>query len=178
MDRKYNPWHALRVRARFEKLVATKLSSRGFEVFFPTYVSRREQNRQVRSIELPLFAGYVFARIPAGGKTDVLLVPGVLHLLGPQTGQESLAEKEMTSLQTIIRSSFHYEASPFVTSGPRVRVLEGPLCDVEGIKVDERASRLALGVSLVGRSVLVDLEKGIKVASVYHTGLATISVPA
>ena len=55
-------WYALYVRPRFEKLVHYQLAEKGYETFFPTYISRRKWSDRVKSLCLPLFPGYVFCR--------------------------------------------------------------------------------------------------------------------
>jgi hypothetical protein len=56
-----HPWFALRVKSRTEKVVATIARNKGYEEFLPLYQCRRKWSDRFKSVELPLFPGYVFA---------------------------------------------------------------------------------------------------------------------
>jgi hypothetical protein len=43
----------------------------------PLYRSSRQWSDRVKSLDLPLFAGYVFCRFTVDGRTQVLDTPGV-----------------------------------------------------------------------------------------------------
>ncbi len=178
MSRTQSPWLALRVRPRFENLVTANLTSQGFDVFFPTYVVERQRDGRIRTIELPLFPGYVFCRVPRGSRTSVLMTPGVLFASGAGRAQETAVENELANLQKIVRSRLHYEVGPYTTPGVNVQVIEGSLRNVEGILVDPDNERIAIKVSLVERSIVVDLAEGTEVVPVTRSGRAPIPVPA
>ena len=55
-------WFAVQVAPRHEKSVATLLSYKGYQHFLPTYRSRRAWSDRSKTIEVPMFPGYVFCR--------------------------------------------------------------------------------------------------------------------
>jgi hypothetical protein len=64
----------------------------------------------------------------------------------------------------LVRSGLHFESSPFANAGQKVVIANGPLRNVEGILVrSEGDYRLAVGVSLLQRSVLVELGAGTEI---------------
>ena len=75
-------WFALRVKSRSEKTVAMMAQNKGFEEFVPLYQSRRRWSDRMKSLELPLFPGYVFCRLNVERRMPLLTIPGVLHFVG------------------------------------------------------------------------------------------------
>ena len=75
-------WYALHVRSRFEKVVARNLEARDYESFLPVYHRRQRWSDRIKSIELPLFSGYVFCRFNVNDRLPVLTIPGVNSIVG------------------------------------------------------------------------------------------------
>jgi transcription antitermination factor NusG len=82
-------WFALRVKSRFEKLVTSMARNKGFEEFLPLYQSRRRWSDRLKSVELPLFPGYVFCKLHPEHRLPLLTIPGVLHFVGIGKSPES-----------------------------------------------------------------------------------------
>src|ERR1700694_5246805 len=77
-------WFALRVRSNFERPVSDLLQAKGVEEFLPTYRSRRIWSDRIRHLDLPLFPGYVFCKIPVEARGLVLATTGVVNIVGVQ----------------------------------------------------------------------------------------------
>jgi transcription antitermination factor NusG len=76
------PWFALRVKSRSEKIVSTIARNKGFEEFLPLYQSRRRWSDRFKSVDVPLFPGYVFCRVDPEFRLPLLTIPGVLSFVG------------------------------------------------------------------------------------------------
>jgi len=71
-----------RTRAHSMKSVLRRTGMREVEHFLPLYSSvRRWTDRRV-SLELPLFPGYVFVRLPLRDRLRVVQIPSVVRLVG------------------------------------------------------------------------------------------------
>src|SRR5690242_13343675 len=125
MDRNQSSWQTLKVRARFENIVTANLTSQGLSAFFPPYVATRVRDGRTRSIQLPLFPGYVFCRMTRAQKPGALMTPGVLYVATKCAAEDPIVENEIAALKAVIRSPLHYEAGPLMTSGLRVQVIDG-----------------------------------------------------
>ena len=55
-------WYAIYTRHQHEKAVAQILTSKGFEIFLPLYVSFNRWSDRTKMLSLPLFPGYVFLK--------------------------------------------------------------------------------------------------------------------
>ena len=171
-------WQVARVRPEFENVAAAHLSQKGFEVFLPPCGSLYQGSDRKKWSEKPLFPGYLFCRINGSGKQTLLTTPGVLHLVG--IGEDCwVDESEVVALKIIVQSAQPYEPGTFSYTGPKIRVHDGPLRNLEGVLVNpKRHARIAVGLSLLQRSVLVDLPQDTHFKQVPGNGLTSMPVPA
>src|SRR5215813_13003195 len=76
-------WYAVYVRSRHEKCVAAHFGTKSLEYFLPTYKEVRKWKNGCRmQLDLPLFPGYLFARIFLWQRLCVLECPGVIRFVG------------------------------------------------------------------------------------------------
>ncbi len=154
------PWFALRVKSRAEKMVAMIARNKGFEEFVPVYQSRRRWSDRFKSVELPLFPGYVFCRLNPEFRLPLLTIPGVMSFVGIGKIPVPIADGEIAAIQTAIGAGLTAEPYPFLEVGQRVRLAEGPLAGLEGLLVEVRKQqRLVVSVSMLKRSVAVEIDR-------------------
>src|SRR5271166_5962060 len=91
-------WFALRVRSRCEKIVAAMIHNKGFQEFLPLYRSRRRWSDRLKSVELPLFPGYVLCRLNPLCRLRLLTIPGVQHFVGIGKTPVPIEESEIASI--------------------------------------------------------------------------------
>src|SRR5690242_9301299 len=152
-------WFALHTRARYESFVAKQVSGKGYEIFLPTYKSRRKWSDRVKETELPLFPGYLFCRFDISDRLPLLMIPGVMQIVGTGKIPLPIPEEEMAALQAVAGSEVKREPWPFLKVGQSVMVKAGPLCGIEGILLNVKgAHRLVISVTLLQRSVAVEVE--------------------
>jgi transcription antitermination factor NusG len=153
-------WFALRVKSRFEKLVASMAHNKGFEEFLPIYQCRRRWSDRFKSVELPLFPGYVFCRLDPEHRLPLLTIPGVLHVVGIGRIPVPIDDAEIDAIRAAIGSGLGVEPWPFLQVGQHVRLEYGPLAGLEGCLVEVRKQhRLVVSVTLLQRSVAVEIER-------------------
>lgn len=153
-------WFAVRVKSRCEKAVALMAQNKGFQQFLPLYRSRRQWSDRQKSLELPLFPGYVFCRLQPQFRLPLLTIPGVLHFVGIGKIPAPLEDAEIAMIQSAIGSGLYAEPWPFLEIGQRVRLDAGPLAGLEGILVGtSKQHRFIVSVTLLRRSVAVAIER-------------------
>ena len=153
-------WYALHVRERFEKIVSTNLTGKGYEVFLPTYSSRRRWSDRIKVIEMPLFSGYVFCRFYFGERLPILTVPGVQHVVSFGQTVTPVDPTELNALRSAVDSGLPCEPWPYLEVGHRVRVENGPLTGLEGFVLDiTKPCKLVISLNLLSRSVAVELDR-------------------
>jgi transcription antitermination factor NusG len=153
-------WYAAYTSANHEKHVAIQLGQRSIEHFLPLYDSvRRWKDRKIR-LQLPLFPGYVFVRLPLRDRLRVLRVPGVAKLVGFNGAPTALPEAEIEALRTSLEGRVRASPHPYLTTGRRVRVQDGPLAGLTGILVRRKSgARFVVSVDLIQRSVAVEVDE-------------------
>ena len=153
-------WFAIRVKSRAEKLVASIARNKGFEQFLPLYRTRRRWSDRYKSLELPLFPGYVFCRLDPNDRLPLLTIPGVLHLVGIGRVPIPIDPAEMAAVRAAVASGLGTEPFPFLTVGQRVRLEDGPLAGMEGLLTEvHKQHRLVVSLTLLQRSVAVQIER-------------------
>jgi transcription antitermination factor NusG len=152
-------WYAAYTCANHEKRVAAEMGARGVEHFLPLYRStRRWKDRRVQ-LELPLFPGYVFVRLPLGERLRVVQIPSVVRLVGFGGLPTALPDKDMEILRVGLSEQLRAEPHPFLTVGRRVRITTGPFAGLAGVLKRKKSSlRVVVTLELIQRSVAVDVD--------------------
>src|SRR5277367_1250315 len=159
------PWFALQVRTRQEASVAQQLNGQGYERFLPLYKLRKRWSDRIKEVNSPLFPGYLFCRFNPQDRLPILKTPGVIQIVGFNNGPAAVDEAEIRSLQTLVAAGVPHQPWPFLAAGDRVRIESGPLLGLEGILTEVRRShRLVLSVTLLQRSVAVEIDSALVTA--------------
>jgi len=154
------PWFAIRVKSNFEKKVATGLRSKGLEEFLPLYQSRRRLSDRYKTVDLPLFPGYLFCRLDLDHRLPLLTTVGFLYIVCVGNKPVPVDEDEIAAVQFVVRSGVPAMPWPSLAVGQRVRLESGPLCGLEGAvtQVGMR-DRICVSVTLLQRGVSVEVDR-------------------
>jgi transcription antitermination factor NusG len=159
-ERFEHPWYVLQVKAGREKSTAFLLSQKGLTEFLPMYTSVRRWSDRTKSIQVPLFPGYVFCRFDAQKRLPILTTPGVLSVVGSGGVPEAVDETEVAGIQSVVQSGLLMQPWPFLKIGEQVTIQEGPLRNVQGVLTEIKGrSNLVVSVTLLQRSVAVCIER-------------------
>ena len=154
-------WYAAYTRARHEKMVSRQLEERSVSCFLPLYSSVRRWKDRRKTLELPLFPGYVFVHISPEERIRVLGTPGVARFVSVNGRPAEVPDCDIESLQRGVANGIHTEPHPYLKVGQKVRIKRGPLAGAEGILVRKKEKlRVVLSVHLIMRSVAAEVEVG------------------
>jgi transcription antitermination factor NusG len=152
-------WYAIRVKSNRERVTAQALEGKDYEVFLPVYRESRYRNQVERSVEVPLFGGYLFCRFDPKYRLPILTVPGVVHIVGFGKTVQPVDEQEIAAVFDVVRSGLAVSPHTYLPVGRQVRIGKGPLRGTGGIILENKdGRRLIVSVSLLQRSVAVELE--------------------
>lgn len=152
-------WFAFRVRPRHEKSVSQALRQRGCSEFLPLMREKRRWANRLRYVDIPMFPGYVFSLVNRFSLLPVLSIPGVMDVVRAGSAPIAANRDEIEALRFAINSEVPMERCGFIEIGNSVQIIEGPLTGLKGILVNIRKSqRLVLSVSLLCRSVLIEID--------------------
>ncbi len=149
-------WFALQIRPGRETLSSTILRAKGYDEFLPVC---SKPGRARATAAAPLFPGYLFCRLGPDVLAPIVTTPGVIRIVGCGPRPAAVADEEIENVRRITESGLPRGPHPYLQTGARVRVSAGPLAGAQGILVQERRqARLVVAVTLLQRSVAVDLD--------------------
>lgn len=141
-----------------------QLSAKGFDPFLPKIAqwSRRKGLRYLARV--PMFPGYLFLRHGALEKAsyvEVSKTKGLVRVLGERWDRlATVPDREIDAIQKIMEANLPALPHRYLSAGQRVRVVQGPLLNAEGILVESepRKGLLVLSIDLLRRSVGVQID--------------------
>jgi transcription termination/antitermination protein NusG len=154
-------WYAVQTRARHEKVVANRLCEKGVTTFYPTVTEVHRWSDRKKSVQMPLFSCYVFAKFAPnrGERLRVLRVDGVFGLVGSGGEGSPIPEDQIDAVRNLVDSDIPWSCHPFLKIGQRVRIRSGALDGLEGILVSRNGDRtLVISVDAIQRSLAVRVE--------------------
>lgn len=157
-------WYALWTNSHCEQLVHDQLHARGFDAFLPrmNVWTRRGGERHV--VSAPMFSGYLFLRHAAMTKAsyiEICKARGLVRVLGERWDRlEVVPDAEVDGIRRVLEARVPVMPHPYLRDGERVRILRGPLADVEGLLVRTKPNKglVVLRVALLQRSVAVEMD--------------------
>jgi transcription antitermination factor NusG len=152
------PWYVAYTWPRHEKYVAHQLTERGIGSFLPLYSSVRRWKDRRRRLELPLFPSYVFVQWTEQNRLEILRLPSVVQIVCFQGRPAPVSHAEIEALRRGISGAIVVQPHPYLQTGRRVRIVNGPMADIEGIFLRRKDhSRIVISISLIQRSVAMEI---------------------
>jgi transcription antitermination factor NusG len=154
-------WFAIHVRSKCESRAYSELSARGFEAFLPLRQVKRRWSDRDKTMDDPVFPGYLFCRFGLSNRFRVLNVPGVARIVGAGLTPIAIPDDEIRSVERLVESRMMLHPWPYLKSGQRVRIDRGPLEGLEGmvIRAADGSPRVVVSVALLQRSVAAEIDR-------------------
>ncbi len=156
-------WHVLWTRSNCEQAVHDQLAAKGFEVLLPT-VDKWSRRKHTRCLyRAPLFPGYLFVRhaVDKMGYIEISKARGLVRILGERWDKlATVDDREIEAIQRVSQCDLPRMPYPYLQAGQNVRIISGPLANVEGILVrsEPKTGLLVLSVELLRRSLAVEVD--------------------
>jgi transcriptional antiterminator RfaH len=138
-------WYVCHTRPRREKKFAALMSAEEFEHYLPLIDSIRRYPSGTKKFTKPLFPGYVFARIPAAGKSRIYQQDLLARAI--PVDDEARFLGQLGDVRAIVASGLELTVIPLLTRGRRVRVVGGPLHGLQGL-VDDSSNTQGIMISV------------------------------
>lgn len=156
-------WYALWTRSHCERLVHDQLTGKGFEAFFPAIDVWSRRNGARHRIQAPMFPSYLFLRrvMDKTSYIEVRKTRGLVSVLGERWDRlAAIPDDEIEAIQAVLQARIPVLPHTYLRDGQRVRIVRGPLTDVEGILMQQKLSRglLVLSVHMLQQSVAVEVD--------------------
>lgn len=163
-------WYVMQVRTGSEENIRKQCEKiLGKEIleycFIPYYEEKKRYQGSWHIRQKMLFPGYVF--IVSDQLEDLFAelkkVIGLTKLIG--AGQEiiPLTEDEVTLLKKLGKEGYVVEMSTGIIENGKVRIINGPLKDMEGFikKIDRHRRKAVLEIEMFGRNI--EMQVGLEV---------------
>jgi transcription termination/antitermination protein NusG len=154
-------WYALYVKSRHEFVTQSELSKKKITTFLPSINRISHWKDRKKSVQFPLFPGYLFVYIKARADeyTNVLKARGAVYLLSTDSGCPTpVSPEEIHSLKIMIESGQTIDIYPHLKKGVPVRVKRGPLAGAEGMISNKLEQYIfAVNIDMLGRSIGVHI---------------------
>ena len=153
-------WYAVYTRSRHEKVVAEELVQREIESFLPFREAVSQWKDRRKSVQFPLFPGYLFARFPVRERRlDILKVPSVVRIIGFHGEPLPIPDEQIQAVKTLVFSTLPFDPHPYVVAGDRVRIIRGPLRGLTGFLAEKKTQcRLIVSVDLIQQAVSCEVD--------------------
>ncbi len=154
-------WYGLQTRPRHEKIVAHRLGEKGVTTFLPLVTEVHRWSDRKKSVQMPLFGGYVFAKfVPnRSDRLRVLRVDGVFGLVGASGEGTPIPDAQIEAVRSLVEKEMAWSSHPYLKIGQRVRIRSGALDGMEGILISRNGDRtLVISVEAIQRSLAVRVE--------------------
>jgi hypothetical protein len=161
----FNPeimsWVALRTAARWEKKLAEALKSVGVSVFLPLMTRSSRYPGKVRSVDVPVFSGYLFCdrsgivgnpRVPQSCRAKIA------QILTP--ADPVLLRRELVSIAGFLTDNHLVQERIVGRPGDVVRISGGPLVGCEGVilRLKPNKWQVVLEVSFIGARIVAEVD--------------------
>ncbi len=153
-------WYAVQTRSNFERRVADGLQVRGVATYLPVLSEMHRWSDRKRRIEVPVFPGYLFVQLSnvAAARLPILETSGSVRIVGSRREPEPVPDQEIESIRRMLSSGYSCHTVPYIEQGAIVRVVRGPLKNLDGIFLrDKGKGRFLVSVKLLGQSVATEV---------------------
>ena len=159
MENSNKHWHPLYTKPRQEFKAEEQLSDLGLELYLPKITKLKQWSDRKKKVTEPLFNGYIFIY---GDEKDRLLAlkqNAVVRSLTFNGRPAYVQEWEIENLKKMLAENREVSIENTLKAGTKVRVVQGPFKDVEGIVsyAPNNERELAVVIDLLKRSVVVYL---------------------
>jgi transcription antitermination factor NusG len=156
-------WHVLWTRSNSERLVGDQLAAKGFRVFLPILEVWTRRGGVRRRCEIPMFPGYVFLHhaLDKWSDVEVRKARGVVTILGDSWERRAeVPAAQVDAIRKVTEARLPAMTQAYLREGQRIRIIRGPLADVEGILVRTKPGKglLVVSIDLLRRSVAVEVD--------------------
>lgn len=153
-------WCAVKTHTRSEDKAAFHLKRQGYDVFLPKYLKRRSHARRVDWVSAPLFPNYLFVTIDPNTTpwwsirstvgVGSLICFGEMPAAVPTSIIAEIKARQDEKGMVILKAGCNFKP------GDRIRIIDGPLNDVEGLfeHLTDK-DRVTVLLNLMGREVRV-----------------------
>ncbi len=152
-------WYALYTRPRFEKKVAERLESGGYEVWLPMQTVVRQWSDRKKKVQVPLFSSYVFIHAEQRDLYHAVQTDGVARAIHFNEAPAVIPDEQIDLIRKILAGPDAFEVMDrSYVKGDPVAVVHGPLKGSRGRWINWRGKkRVSLELEQLHQVILVEV---------------------
>ena len=155
-------WIAVYTKSRHEQIVVNELNKKNIESYCPMFKERRQWSDRKKWVHFPLFRSYVFANIEIIENIYVLQTVGVNKIVKFQEKISIIPDQVIDNIKNIIEGGYNVEQADYFIKGDQVRVVSGPLKDLDGVVLDLRgANKIIIKIEAIKQAFSVEINSGL-----------------
>lgn len=152
-------WYALHTNGHHEKRVRDRLAGVGIEPFLPLTRQQRQWSDRKVLTELPLFAGYCFARFSLRNRLTIMQISGVAGIVG-SVAPEAIPDAELDAIRAACESDRLVQCVDLFVEGMQVEIVSGPLRGLMGQFIHHAGhDYIVLRVQLIQQAIAVHIHR-------------------
>ena len=151
-------WWIAHTKARFEKVFAWDMLSRGIGYFLPMWEKVIFSGGRKRRVMMPLFTSYVFF---CGTDEDRYRAMATNRLCQTiEVFDQDRLVQELTRIEKALVGKAIIDHYPHLPVGSRCRITSGPMMGTEGVVIERNntKARMVLEVTILGRGALIEID--------------------
>jgi len=155
-------WYVLHTRSRFENVVRSQLEKKGVCVFLPTMIKLSRRKDRKKTIEVPMFPGYVFVQCDSApeNRLKILKTTGAVKLIGTKSGPIPVKKEAVESLILFSESRSEVFTVRGFKKGQDVIIMGGAMTGVKGIFEKEAGkARVVVQIDILGRYAYAEVDE-------------------
>ena len=155
-------WIAVYTKSRHEQTVVNELNNKNIESYCPMFKERRQWSDRKKWVHFPLFRSYVFANIEIKENIYVLQTIGVNKIVKFQEKISIIPDQVIDNIKNIIEGEYNVEKADYFIKGDEVRVVSGPLKDLDGVVLDSRGTnKVIIKIEAIQQAFSVEISSGL-----------------
>lgn len=150
-------WIVLFVKPRTEKKVTEYCKLYGIPSYLPLREKTRVMQRRKVTFMIPVFPGYVFAKVTPDLRLELLKTNLLVRTLEPLQPRRML--RDLIMVRRALRVNPTLQTAKPLAKGRLVRIISGPFMGIEGrvSRVSEKM-QVILSIDLIGQAVSASVQ--------------------
>ncbi|MBU78298.1 MAG: UpxY family transcription antiterminator [Candidatus Marinimicrobia bacterium] len=152
-------WIAVRSKPRAEKVALDQLEKKGIQAYLPLVRQKRKWSDRLKWVELPLFPGYLFAKVALKNSIFVLETYGVSTVIKFGGEVAVVQESVVKSIRLALEGGYELEPTEYFIKGDKVEVIAGPMKGMKGIVSNIKGKeKLVIKIDALQQAIAVHIE--------------------
>jgi transcription antitermination factor NusG len=153
-------WFVLYTKPKHELKAAIQIENLGVEYYLPTLTIVKRWSDRKKKVDEPIFKGYIFIYANEKERLNSMAFKEIVRCVSFLGKPAVVPDWEIQNLKTFLEHSSDFIVTDLISTGTKVRIVDGLFKDVTGIVSSINGENyLSVSVDMLHRSVSVKLPK-------------------